>query len=62
MAAKALEIHPSALADLKSAVTWYLKHSEIAASKFVAEVDRAVELVLEAPSRPFHLRTLAHPR
>jgi plasmid stabilization system protein ParE len=51
MAAKALEIHPSALADLKSAVTWYLKHSETAAGKFIAEVDRAIGLVTEAPSR-----------
>ena len=51
MGAKALEIHPSALADLKSAVTRYLERSEIAAAKFVAEVDRAVGLVIEAPGR-----------
>ena len=51
MAAKPLEIHPSALADLKSAVNWYLQHSETAASKFVSEVDRAIGLVIEAPSR-----------
>jgi len=28
MAAKALEIHPSALSDLKSAISWYLERSE----------------------------------
>ena len=51
MATKALEIHPSALADLKSPVTWYLQHSETAVKKFVSEVDRAVGLVIEAPLR-----------
>ncbi len=51
MAAKTLQIHPSALADLKSAVMWYLQHSDTAAKKFVAEVDRAVGLIVEAPSR-----------
>lgn len=51
MATKAPEIHPSALADLRSAVTWYLQRSETAARKFVSEVDRAVGSVIEAPSR-----------
>lgn len=51
MAAKALEIHPSALSDLKSAIAWYLERSEPAAVEFVAEVDRAVALVVESPAR-----------
>lgn len=51
MAAKALEIHPSALSDLKSAISWYLERSEPAAIEFAAEVDRAVALVVEAPGR-----------
>jgi len=51
MAAKALEIHPSALSDLKSAIAWYLERSEPAAVEFAAEMDRAVALVVESPAR-----------
>jgi hypothetical protein len=42
MAGKALEIHPSALDDLKSSLGWYLERSDTAAVEFSAEVDRAV--------------------
>jgi plasmid stabilization system protein ParE len=51
MASKALEIHLSALSELKSAVSWYLEQSEPAAIKFTAEIDRAIELVIHSPSR-----------
>jgi|SRR5277367_3717239 len=51
MAGKRIEIHPAALAELKSAVEWYLGRSEPAAKEFVAEVDRAVALVSESPKR-----------
>jgi toxin ParE1/3/4 len=51
MAAKPLEIHPSALSDLKSALGWYLDRSETVAAKFADEVDRAVGLVIESPAR-----------
>ncbi len=51
MAAKALETHPSALAELKSALSWYLERNETAAVKFAAEVDRAIELLIAAPHR-----------
>lgn len=44
MAGKRIEIHPAALAELKSAVTWYLERSEPAAREFVADVDRAIAL------------------
>jgi len=50
MAAKPLEIHPSALAELKSALRWYLDQNETAALKFAAELDRAMELVLATPN------------
>jgi hypothetical protein len=33
MAAKSLDIHPSALAELKSSISWYLEQSEAAAAK-----------------------------
>lgn len=51
MAAKPLEIHPAALAELKSAVDWYRGRSETAAVKFVAQLDRAIDLVIESPRR-----------
>lgn len=46
-----IEIHPAALAELKSAVEWYLERSEPAADEFVSEVDRAIALVIESPRR-----------
>ena len=51
MAAKPLEIHPAALAELRAALAWYLERSETAALKFVAELDRAISLVVESPGR-----------
>jgi toxin ParE1/3/4 len=51
MAGKPLEIHPSALAEFRSAVAWYLERNTTAAAKFVAEVDRGVELLLKSPER-----------
>jgi plasmid stabilization system protein ParE len=51
MARKRIEIHPAALEELKSAVEWYLERSEPAAEEFVAEVDRAIALVIESPRR-----------
>jgi plasmid stabilization system protein ParE len=51
MSGKRIEIHPAALAELKSAVEWYLERSEPAAQEFVAEVDRAITLVIESPGR-----------
>ncbi len=51
MAGKRLEIHPAALSELKSAVEWYMERSEAAAQEFVAEVDRAIDLVIESPRR-----------
>jgi toxin ParE1/3/4 len=51
MAAKPLDLHPAALAELKSAVAWYLERNETAALNFVAEVDRAVDLVIASPER-----------
>jgi plasmid stabilization system protein ParE len=51
MAGKLLEIDPAALAELGSAVDWYLERSESAALEFVAEVDRAIDRVIESPGR-----------
>jgi len=49
MAAKPLEIHPSALAELKSALSWYLERNRTAAVKFAAELDRAMDLLIATP-------------
>ena len=51
MAAKPLEIHAAALAELKSAVSWYLERNETAALNFVLEFDRALDLVIKTPGR-----------
>jgi toxin ParE1/3/4 len=51
MAAKPLEIHPSALEELKLALSWYLERNETAAFKFAAELDRAMNLLTSAPQR-----------
>jgi plasmid stabilization system protein ParE len=55
MAAKSLDIHPSALAELKSSISWYLEQNEATADKFVEEIDReidrAIDLVLASPRR-----------
>lgn len=51
MAARSLDIHPAAFAELKSAVIWYREQSETAATKFAAELDRAIDLILATPRR-----------
>jgi toxin ParE1/3/4 len=51
MDTKRLEIHPSAVAEIKAAIEWYLERSEIAAVNFTAELDRAVDLIIGAPGR-----------
>lgn len=51
MGDKQLEIHPSALEELKSATQWYLQQNELAATKFAAEIDRAIALVIASPQR-----------
>jgi plasmid stabilization system protein ParE len=51
MAAKPPEIHAETLAELKSAVSWYLERNETAALNFVSELDRALDLVIKTPGR-----------
>lgn len=51
MAVHRLDVHPSALAEFKSALMWYLERNETAAFKFVDEVDRAIGLILDSPVR-----------
>ncbi len=51
MAVSPLELHPESLAEFESALMWYKERSEAAAGNFVAELDRAVSLVIESPNR-----------
>jgi toxin ParE1/3/4 len=51
MAAKPLNLHPEALGEWKSAVTWYLERNETAAVNFVAELDQAIDLIATSPQR-----------
>jgi toxin ParE1/3/4 len=51
MATKPLDIHPAALAEIESAVLWYLERSENAAERFVAELYHAIDLIVDAPQR-----------
>jgi plasmid stabilization system protein ParE len=49
MSAKRVEYHQGAIADVKSAVTWYQKRSPAAALDFIKEMDRAAETIREDP-------------
>src|SRR5687767_5655826 len=50
-AARPVDWHPAAIAEARAAFVWYSERSTTAASAFVEELDRAVELVGEAPAR-----------
>jgi toxin ParE1/3/4 len=51
MSAKRIEYHQGAIADVKSAVAWYLKRSPKAALNFVSELHRAAKTIVQAPER-----------
>jgi len=51
MSAKRIEYHQGAIADVKSAVTWYRNRSPKAAQDFIAELQRAADTIREAPER-----------
>jgi plasmid stabilization system protein ParE len=51
MAGKALEVHPAALDELKSALIWYAERSEAAANNFIRELEAGLEMVLQSPDR-----------
>ena len=46
-----LELHPGAIADARGARLWYAERSSHAADQFMAELDRALERILESPKR-----------
>jgi plasmid stabilization system protein ParE len=51
MSDKPLKFHTDALAELKSAISWYLERNEIAAYKFVDEIDNGIESIRSALKR-----------
>jgi len=51
MSAERVEYHQGAISDVKSAVTWYRKHSPKAALDFIEELRRAADTIHEAPER-----------
>ena len=51
-----LEFHPDALEEALAGYAWYLERSLRAADRFFAELERAVDLILDGPERwPPHL-------
>ncbi|MBM4047837.1 MAG: type II toxin-antitoxin system RelE/ParE family toxin [Planctomycetes bacterium] len=53
---KPVESHPEAVEEARAAREWYAERSPQAAEAFVAELDRAIEKIAEAPGRwPTHL-------
>jgi hypothetical protein len=51
MSAKPVGYHEGAIADVKSAVVWYQKHSGKAALDFIGELHRAAHTIREDPER-----------
>lgn len=51
MASKDVELHPEAVAEARASFEWYLRRNESAASGFMAELDRAVDLISQHPER-----------
>jgi toxin ParE1/3/4 len=54
--ARPLEVHPEAVLEAQAAYIWYRDRNHTAAEAFLAELDRAVELISESPRRwPIHV-------
>ncbi|MBI2525034.1 MAG: type II toxin-antitoxin system RelE/ParE family toxin [Candidatus Rokubacteria bacterium] len=51
MAPSLVRFHPEARAEVLAARDWYAARNQTAADRFVAEVEQAVEAILEAPDR-----------
>jgi plasmid stabilization system protein ParE len=51
MDSKRIEFHEEASKEYEAAFDWYLARSELAASKFAQELERAISLIAKAPRR-----------
>jgi plasmid stabilization system protein ParE len=46
--ARPVEVHPEAISEAQAAYRWYVDRNNAAAEAFLAELDRAVELISES--------------
>jgi plasmid stabilization system protein ParE len=46
-----LDVHPDAGAEAEAGVLWYRERSTKVAERFLAELERAVDLIIETPRR-----------
>lgn len=51
MASKKVEFHEDAALEYEAAFEWYLERSILAASKFAESLNRAIDMIAEAPQR-----------
>lgn len=51
VAARRVRLHPEAFLDLLEGLDFYLARSEVAAERFLGEVESALALISEAPER-----------
>jgi len=51
MAGRAVRVDRSALAEAEDASLWYASRSPTSRIEFVAELDRSIALIVEAPNR-----------
>jgi hypothetical protein len=51
MANRALEFHPEARIESRVSLRWYRRRSVRAAEEFFAELNRAIEAILDNPNR-----------
>ena len=57
MAERPVEFHPDAVAEARAAFEWYQARNERVAGLFLAELDLAIERIVETPERwPRYLR------
>ncbi len=48
---RSVRLHPDAVRDVEDGIAFYLSRSQIAAERFLTEVEQALDLVAEAPER-----------
>ena len=53
--------HPAALEEAVAAATWYRERSPLAAKRFIAELNRALDRIYDAPPTMAALHT-RHPQ
>jgi plasmid stabilization system protein ParE len=47
--ARQIDFHPEAVSEARAAIQWYRERSHSAANGFLAEIDRAIEKISQAP-------------